>query len=301
MHPLPEDVTRKSTFEIVEAIRCEGIRAIDALVAKGLIKENVLPQTYIGYDFQFLITENNNASGSGVFRYPFSSGTFTLGVSGGAERARNSDRNFRIMESFDKLLEGRKLCSERGPAPNSTYPVAGSIGLGEVITTYARIDGLTTLRPLASKEAGSGKKSGDDKDGEKNKRQNLAEYLAEESGNREPLQTFSDKLTFTTKLKGGVKPSVVLSPVPGNFRLVEAVADLSADRTDVHKVTVAIAVDKEKRRSATAFYVPGGGAAPYYNAFAPSLFQSKLDARERIRMELDRQRLLELNVIGVTP
>jgi hypothetical protein len=204
------------------------------------------------------------------------------------------------MESFDKLLEGRKLCSERGLASNSTYPVAGSIGLGEVITTYARIDGLTTLRPLERKETGGGKKSGDEKDGG-NKRGNLAEYLAEDGGNREPLQTFSDKLTFTTKLKGGVKPSVVLSPVPGNFRLVEATADLSADRTDVHKVTVAIAVDKEKRRSATAFYMPGGGATPYYNAFAPSVFQSQLNARERIRLELDRQRLLELNVIGVTP
>jgi hypothetical protein len=73
-HPLPEDFSRKSTFAIVQQIRCEA-RA-------GLIEAKLSPadlaNTYIGLDFTFDITETNKATsgflGFTHHAYPHSSG-----------------------------------------------------------------------------------------------------------------------------------------------------------------------------------------------------------------------------------
>jgi hypothetical protein len=134
------------------------------------------------------------------------------------------------------------------------------------------------------------------------------------------VTVFSDKLTFTTKLVGGLKPSVKLSPVKGRFRLAEAAADLSADRTDVHKVTVAMAVEKScKYLNETqcgknvdrCSWVPEGqkgkctdkgstfmfgNQAPFtnYSPFAPAQAQEKASGPGKVILELEKQRLLEL-------
>lgn len=62
--------------------------------------------------------------------------------------------------------------------------------------------------------------------------------LAELGGGR---GTFTDTLVFTTKVAGEISPKLVLSPVPGKFRLVGMEAKLDAERLDVHKVTVSFA------------------------------------------------------------
>src|SRR5262245_14766396 len=56
MHPLPEDVSRKNTYDIVEKIRCEAAEGL-----RGVPRDHpLLRNTYIGYDFNFNIEENNN-------------------------------------------------------------------------------------------------------------------------------------------------------------------------------------------------------------------------------------------------
>ncbi len=56
MHPLPYDVSRVSTYDIVEKLRCEakeGLRGVP-------YGHPILKHTVIGYDFTFDITEDNN-------------------------------------------------------------------------------------------------------------------------------------------------------------------------------------------------------------------------------------------------
>jgi hypothetical protein len=336
-HPLVEDVTRQKTFDIVKSIRCEATLAVAKArdIPKPPLSPETLKKTYIGYDFQFLITENNNATASSLFTYPFATATFTAGLSAGAQRARASDRNFRIVESFHTLLADEKNCREvpqRGP--NIKYPIAGSIGLEEVITTYVKINLLTHL---ATREA--------DRGGDREERETPSRKFEFADPQRpgpddlpEAVTVFSDKLTFTTKLVGGLKPSVKLSPVKGRFRLAEAAADLSADRTDVHKVTVAMAVEKsckylskqqcqknkewckwvpeqrEQQRPAECVnntdkpqaYGIYRRETPYtnYSPFAPAPAQALASGPGKVILELDRQRLLELADplgFGLTP
>ncbi len=59
-HPLVDDVTRKNTVAIVQAIRCEA--------RKGLVEAHPTPNPQdiglvVGYDFTFDITETNMAKG----------------------------------------------------------------------------------------------------------------------------------------------------------------------------------------------------------------------------------------------
>jgi hypothetical protein len=263
IHPLPEDVTRKTTYEIVEAIRCE---ARDAIIAYAL-PERMFDNAFIGYEFQFQITEDNNASASADFKHPFTGGTFTLGISGGAEKQRVGDRNFRIVESFRDLRNLKpEICYGVVSGKNYKYPIAGTVGLAEVIQTYVKIEKVVNLAVTKGAD----------------------------------VPTFADKLVFTTTLKGGAKPSVELQAVPGSFRLVKASGDFNAQRKDVHKLIIAIALDK---RPAPVAFVPRNLVI---SPLAATAAQAGAPARTRVLLELDRQRLLEenqrlLNLLGVTP
>lgn len=52
---------------------------------------------------------------------------------------------------------------------------------------------------------------------------------------------FVDTLTFTTSVSGDANASIKLDPVPNQFRLVSATADVGASRVDVHKLTISLA------------------------------------------------------------
>ena len=79
MHPLPEDVSRKSTFDIVKKLRCEAREG----VLQSAMSIKALENTYIGFDFDLTMTENNNAN-SGLLEFinPYVGGKFTLTVKG---------------------------------------------------------------------------------------------------------------------------------------------------------------------------------------------------------------------------
>ena len=55
VHPLPDDVSRKSTFDIIDNIRCE---------AKAAVEEHGrgFQHAQIAYDFSFRINETNDAN-----------------------------------------------------------------------------------------------------------------------------------------------------------------------------------------------------------------------------------------------
>src|SRR5262245_61678744 len=115
MHPLPEDVSRKNTYDIVKKIRCEVAEGLHAYAATDLVVAN----TFIGYDFDFDITETNNLGTNGTRgsltleqKLLSPSGTFKLDVRPFAESSRQTQRTFRIIERLKDLkkLNGQQ-CS----------------------------------------------------------------------------------------------------------------------------------------------------------------------------------------------
>jgi hypothetical protein len=160
------------------------------------------------FDFEFMITEDNNNVASADFNWPLTSGLFTLGgATAGAKFDRQSDRKFQITNSFYELhILTHDQCDYLvAKVGNIAYPITGRIGLEEVFETFIALDSTTTVTSTAT--------------------------------NR-----FSDQLTFTTTLMAGAAPKITLKPGKINqFKLADAGATFTETRTDVHKVTIALA------------------------------------------------------------
>jgi hypothetical protein len=167
------------------------------------------------FEFIFEVTEDNNASSEGKITWPITMGVITLGYDVGDTKQRMSNRKVRVISTFGELLDESKLncwdimVAEETRFPRR-YPITGQIGLDEVISDYLLV------------AAAQGHKF---KDGG---------------------ESYTDTITFTTTVSGGLNPGVNLSKRMG--QLVEADLDLSLSRKDMHKVTV--------------FLTPPGGASP---------------------------------------
>jgi hypothetical protein len=202
-HPLPEDVTRKSTFAIVQQLRCEA----RAGIIEANLSEQDLNSTYIGFDFTFLITEKNQAtSGSIGFTNILSDGKFLLNFKGGDDRLRSAERFFRVVQLFKDLRDDKTCTSDGAMHANLVYPITGKVGLSEVVGTYTQLRRITGLRKKEKEKS-----------------------------------VFSDELIFITTFNAGITPSIELSAAAGRFKLTKASIDGNAERKDNHKVTIAIA------------------------------------------------------------
>jgi len=221
--------------------------------------QNKLARASIGYNFVFTITENNNASGSAIFALPFTHGIFTLGLGGGAERRRVGEREFLIVDYFE---EARKEdCSVQATRANYRYPITGIIGLEEIVSTFMEL----------------------------NKRDLL-------EAPKEKTHSFTDTLEFTSTFRANGDPKIVLDPVRGQFRLAEAKASLSADRSDKHKVVIALELPKKTGR---------GGGAGAGRADGPD-GGGGLSSKDRALYSLERQREIQntrkiLDIIRTVP
>src|SRR5215813_12438385 len=64
IHPLPGDIPRVATIDIVERIRCEAKAGLISVLREDprtqKLDARILEGTKIGYDFHFDITETNN-------------------------------------------------------------------------------------------------------------------------------------------------------------------------------------------------------------------------------------------------
>src|SRR5262245_8180150 len=69
-HPLPQDVARVSTVDIVRRIRCEAKEGLEAAlqraVAQGALRkahvEKIVKLSTIGFEFKFVMSEDNRAA-----------------------------------------------------------------------------------------------------------------------------------------------------------------------------------------------------------------------------------------------
>jgi hypothetical protein len=219
IHPLPEDFSRASTFDIVERIRCEAQEGLRSFRRDDPDVQRIVKATTIGFDFSFAMTENNNAS-SGVLQFDRPSFKdpgkgFSLDLSASAARSRSNTRKFRIVETLTEIDQAKCLKSEG--RRNLVYPIAGATGLGEVVSTYIRLELLTSFDDTPA--GGVGTLHG----------KNVV---------------FGDVLKFTTDLTAGATPTLTLTAVAGSLRLTNASFAASATRNDVHDVIVALASDE---------------------------------------------------------
>ena len=266
-HPLPEDVSRKSTFDIVQKLRCEAKAGLS-----GFESLTFLPHTFIGYDFTFTMTEDDNAnSGLLEFKHLIGGGSFALELNGGLEKKRSNMREFRVIESLVQLLAAE--CNGITPAVNLMYPITGHVGIDEVVRTYLSIEKLTNLKD-----------------------QNTEHLI------------FSDTLEYTTFLTGTIKPSLSVNAIAGEFKVTRANISGVADRRDVHKVVIAItrsgtSTSKLARGASLTSQFPGVLSD---RRLATPLLQQDADPQTRVLLELERLRNRDednklLGILHTTP
>jgi hypothetical protein len=153
-------------------------------------------------DFRFKITETNNAGVTAAYRLPLPLGTLTVGLDGSDTKERESERNAKLTISFRELDEMSCVNGVPETAHALRYPIRGNIGLFEVLDQYVKLS--------------------NQKDGK----------LAKAS-------PYSDQITFTTTLDGGVSSDVVIAPTPREQ--LTASLDLGGTRKDLHSVTISLA------------------------------------------------------------
>jgi hypothetical protein len=261
IHPLVDDVSPIPTEAIVAAARCElrlglvhqvevwfadedkpvtgfdpntvGEPGILKLMKKRFPKIDLegdweqYMDIAIAYEWSFDITETNHADAGVGFRLPTlnPAGTFDLNAGGNANATRQAKRTFKNQDKFKDLLTEKrwKFCNDidrsiehfpntptdRPPfQPQPVRPVYPITG------TIGLARAVTSFLKIAVQEGA--------------------------------LDTFTDELAFTTTFDGRVGGAVTLAPVPKEFRLVNATANLAGSRTDIHKVKISMAFPRAR-------------------------------------------------------
>jgi hypothetical protein len=264
--PRDYDVTRKSTYQIVQQIRCDARRAVlDSDSYGGAYYQTAT----VAYEFEFNIQEDDNAAADATWTLPYTlGGSLSLVANAGLNRTRFTKRNFKIADTFDQLRQ-TKDCEPHDPRQDIIYPISGDIGVYETVRTFIRLQQVDN------------KKSGE-------------------------VFTFGDTLTFTTTFLGGVKPSIVISPLADRFRLASANGDFNARRNDIHTVTLALAgtppkdsksigSDLSMASASRSRVVPLGVPLQTNSSLLSStLIQATVNPTDRALIELDRQRIIAL-------
>jgi hypothetical protein len=300
IHPVQQEVTGVPPVEIINHIRCETRLAIQdkaiellrnynggndpraLFLAQRLeearskswsfISRNDLPdadqrafynryiQTGIAYDFTLDITEDNKAALLADPVRLITNGVAGIGVGASGEFSRENARRFIMSDTFAKLLADDHLpCSGDG-VQNFAYPIAGRIGMRELISTFIDLNESQSLQSL-------------------------------DSGNS---RVFADTMTFTTTLSGSVAPHVEIAPVGNKWGLASPTSfDAFGQRLDKHMVIVGLSMDVPKATAVAlapvAPLMAGRSALQKSRGVAPTE-QSALDAVRQARIDayLDR-------------
>jgi hypothetical protein len=273
IHPVPEDVTGVPTQGIVKQIRCETrdavravvLRVIDRMAANGdqraqdisslfhadpeqmntfspdasfsrpgdiHVREvfDLIYSAAIAYNFDLTMSEDNNLT-TGVSLLGLGQTTFNLGITGDANRTRKNEREFTITDKLGYLLTtlntpqyDQQYCDGHiTVAPNYIYPIVGRIGVYNTVYTFFQLSFFDGLAPDPGKKAGDG-----------------------------TTPAMADILTFTTAVDLIATPKVTFAQVKTGFNIADASATGTARRTDVHQVTLALALDPKSTAPLTS-------------------------------------------------
>jgi hypothetical protein len=202
-------------------------------------------------------------------RRPPLSGGFLVVQSGPAQAhrdfSRNNARRFIMSDTFAKLLNDQSLnqhCDGDRPS-NFAYPIAGRIGMRELISTFIDLNEDQSLQAL-------------------------------DTGNS---RVFADTMTFLTTLTGSVAPHVEIAPVGSKWGLASPTSFTAfGQRIDKHMVIIGLSMEAPKAAVVPAMaVVPFAGLAQPRSALQKSrgttpTEQSALDAVRQARIDayLDR-------------
>ncbi|AZN99288.1 hypothetical protein EJ066_20365 [Mesorhizobium sp. M9A.F.Ca.ET.002.03.1.2] len=233
--PKAADYSKVSSYQIALRVRCEMRDAVRDLMRQAIIRrheeysrkfttdedflnlevsrlpkdvrpiiaryENVL----VGYEFNLDATETNATTGMVDFVGALSRGAIGLGLSASATLQRNGVENFRVLDTFGRLVTlvpDHEYCELAPPhRKNYIYPITGALELRGYAQTFLSMN---------------------------------------QSGNLDTSKTpYTITLTFTTSAGSSVGPSVSLNPLGEPFELSKASGTVRNDRSDVHKVAIA--------------------------------------------------------------
>jgi len=176
----------------------------------------------VAYDWTFDISETNEVNGSFGFRLPFinPAGTLDVNANGKVNTLRRGTRTFKNQDTFRNLLTKKRfdLCTDPQSLSWDELPL-------EPVPQPKRIlypiTGTIGLEKVART------------------------FLSIASWN-DGIETFVDEVAFTTTLNAGAGSTITLAPVPQQFRLVNAAANIAGQRVDLHKVKVSLAFPRAR-------------------------------------------------------
>jgi hypothetical protein len=198
-------------FNAQRSFPAEGDRYIRAVF-------DVIYSAAVAYNFDLTMTEDNNLTTGINFLGPWQN-TFTLGITGDANRARQNERTFTITDNFKFLLvnlnmpdlKDQRYCDGHiALGPNYVYPIVGQIGIWNTVQTFFQLSLFDDLEVKKDKPS---------------------------------TPALADKLTFTTTVDLIATPKVVFAPFKTGFRVADATLTGTAKRTDSHQVLVGLALD----------------------------------------------------------
>ena len=271
VHPIPDDVSPIPTEEIVKSMRCETKGAEADRIAFELRKDNldILPELVLLRENMDKIRRSNSKLAEKLLAYGASSIAY----------------RFEFVITENDTIGGE--LAFKWPFTKGVFDLGASAGLEKERIGHRVFETAETFAELAKLDCAN---HGTIRD------RNLIYPITGSIGMRKVVETFvelaefggakgqfTDTLTFTTKIGGGIKPSVTLTPVPHSFRLVSANGEFSAGRVDKHEVLVSFAFPAIDLRD---IYVDSAQRL----ARATSLFNA--ESRQRLAFDAS-QRALE--------
>jgi hypothetical protein len=182
---------------------------------------NVIYTAAIAYNFDLTMSETNNLGTTIDLLGPWSP-KFTALLGADANRSRSNERTFTVTDTFSDLLKintpvrGKRYCDNEIVRANYIYPVAGRIGVDEMVLTFFDLSLFGELEAQQAKPGAGGPPA------------------------------MADKLTFTTTIDGSVNPAkVVFNPVGSGLQVADASLTGTLTRMDTHVVTVGLALDSK--------------------------------------------------------
>jgi hypothetical protein len=328
IHPLPENVTPFNTNNIVFHIRCEARDAAKHATIAFLLSPNQIfsertveegnklkdgdikfedldfrkidrraglylmkyQKTAIAYDFTFDITEDNAAGANVNFLTSLTHDTFGVAAGVSTDRQRQTIRNFRVSDTFGELRM-LKACDapDAVVAGNHIYPIAGKVGLDEMVMTFVDLNEHENLAPpanAASADIAEKAFAAADAASSAPKKSPKTAAVAQK------VPVLADTFNFQTTITGTVTPTLTITPVyPSRFNLTQATVPLSASRKDVHKLVVALSLAETQ------------ACFPYAGMLLSSpLIPTKTPAEQCALKEIDNQKTINsLNNIMLVP
>jgi hypothetical protein len=182
---------------------------------------NVIYTAAIAYNFDLTMNETNNLGTTSDLLGPWSP-KFTALLGADANRSRSNERTFTVTDTFGDLLKintlvrGQRYCDKQIVQANYIYPIAGRIGVDEMVLTFFDLSLFGDLEAQQAKPGAGGPPA------------------------------MADKLTFTTTIDGSVNPAkVVFNPVGTGLQFADASLSGTLSRMDTHVVTVGLALDSK--------------------------------------------------------